>query len=96
VAVILANQKKWNALPEELRDAIIEFKRGTVDPAVAEYYEKLSAESWDTLMGSGVEPIQFPEPQGKQFLETAYDAAWEHVSSKSPELGPKLKEMLVK
>jgi len=96
VAVILANQEKWNALPKELREAIVEYKRSTVDPAVADYYKKLSAESWDTLMDSGVKPIQFPQSEGEAFLETAYDAAWEHVSSKSPELGPKLKEMLVK
>lgn len=96
VAVILANQKKWNKLPADLRNAIIKFKRGTVDAAVSAYYKKLSSESWDTLMKSGVKPVKFSPSEGEAYLKAAYDAAWENISKKSPELGPKLKAMLVK
>jgi hypothetical protein len=47
-------------------------------------------------MDSGVKTIKFSQPDGDAFLKTAYDSAWDRVISKSPELGPKLKEMLVK
>lgn len=96
VAVILANQDKWNKLPKEVQEAIFEYKRSTIDFEISEYYNKLSSESWDTLMKSGVELLEIPPSEGEAFQKTAYDAAWEHISEKSPELGPKLKEMLVK
>lgn len=95
-AVILANKKKWEKLPENVRKGIIKFKQETVDPAVAEYYRKLNSESWDALIKSGVKPVKFPGSEGKEFQETAYEVAWDNISKKSPELGPKLKKMLVK
>ncbi|MFH1116679.1 MAG: TRAP transporter substrate-binding protein DctP [Pseudomonadota bacterium] len=95
-AVILANKNKWDKLPEDVRKAIIAFKRETVDPAIAEYYKKLNAESWDALMKSGVKPVKFPGSEGADFQAKAYEEAWSNISKKSPELGPKLKQMLVK
>lgn len=95
-AVILANKAKWNKLPEDVRKGILKFKQETVDPAVAAYYKKLDSESWDALIKSGVKPIKFPEAEGDSFLKAAYDEAWKNISAKSPEIGPKLKEMLVK
>jgi TRAP-type C4-dicarboxylate transport system substrate-binding protein len=96
VAVILVNQKKWNQLPPDVQKAIIAFKQGTVDPAISDYYAKLSAESWQLLMDNGVKPIKFPQADGEAFLKMAYDSAWDRVISKSPERGPELKDMLVK
>jgi TRAP-type C4-dicarboxylate transport system substrate-binding protein len=95
-AVILVNPKKWNALPADVRTAIIEFKAKEVDPAVASYYRELAEKEWKKMTDSGVQSIVFKESEGKAFLNMAYDAAWNHVISKSPELGPMLKKMLVK
>ncbi len=95
-AVILANKKKWDTLPEDVRKGIIKFKRETVDPAVADYYKKLASESWDALIKSGVKPVKFPGSEGADFQAKAYEEAWNNISKKSPELGPKLKKMLVK
>lgn len=96
VAVILANQKKWNKLPPEVQKAIIAFKRNTIDPAISEYYKNLSSKSWDALIKSGVKPVKFSQSGGKTYLKDAYDAAWENISKKAPVMGPKLKAMLVK
>ena len=95
-AVILVNPKKWNALPAEVQNAIIEFKAKEIDPAIARYYKQLSEQEWKKMEDSGVKTIVFSESEGKAFLNMAYDSAWNHVISKSPEMGPMLKKMLVK
>jgi len=47
-------------------------------------------------MDNGVKPTKFSQADGEAFLKMAYDSAWDRVISKSPELGPELKDMLVK
>ncbi len=95
-AVILVNPNKWQALPPEVQAQVIAFKKEVIDPAISEHYALLGAKSWQTLLDNGVQPIRFPQADGEAFLKLAYDAAWDHVISKSLELGPKLKAMLVK
>jgi TRAP-type C4-dicarboxylate transport system substrate-binding protein len=95
-AVILVNPKKWNEIPADVQEEIIRFKKSTVDPAIHNYYAQLSDKDWQLMMDEGVKPIKFSQADGEAFLKMAYDAAWDHVISKSPELGPRLKEMLVK
>jgi len=95
-AVILANPNKWNEIPANVQKEIISFKQSTVDPAVSDYYIRLSQKDWQLMMDKGVEPIKFSKSEGDAFLKMAYDAAWNQVNSKSPELGPKLEQMLVK
>jgi len=96
VAVILVNPDKWNKLSPDLQKAIIEYKDTEINKAIAEYYTNLRQERWDLMIEKGVKPLEFSEADGKRFLDTAYDAAWDHIIGKSPELGPKLKKMLVK
>jgi len=95
-AVILANPKKWNEIPADVQGEIIAFKKSTIDPAIHEYYAELSGKDWQLMMDNGVKPIKFSEADGSAFLKLAYDVAWDDVISKSPELAPKLKKMLVK
>ncbi|NIS71890.1 MAG: hypothetical protein GTO12_24055 [Proteobacteria bacterium] len=95
-AVILANPKKWNEIPAGVRSEIISFKKQTIDPAVSDYYIQLSDRDWQLMIEKGVRPVKFSQAEGEAFLKMAYDSAWDHVISKSPELGPTLKEMLVK
>jgi len=95
-AVILVNPKKWNALPADVQKAIIAFKAKEIDPAIASYYRELAGKEWKKMTDSGVKSIVFGESEGKAFLKMAYDSAWDRVISKSPEMGPMLKKMLVK
>jgi TRAP-type C4-dicarboxylate transport system substrate-binding protein len=95
-AVILVNPSKWNQLPANIQKEIIAFKHSIVDPAVSDYYIQLSQKDWKLMMDKGVKPIKFSQSEGDAFLKMAYDAAWKRVNGKSPELGPKLKQMLVK
>ena len=95
-AVILVNPKTWSQIPEDVQNKIIRFKKNKIDPAINQYYADLSDAEWQLMMDNGVKPIKFSPADGKTFLKMAYDAAWDHVNSKSPELGPKLKQMVVK
>ena len=95
-AVILVNPKKWNQLPANVQKDIIAFKQSTVDPAISDYYIQLSKKDWQIMMDKGVKPVNFSKDEGDAFLKMAYDAAWNRVNGKSPEMGPKLKQMLVK
>jgi TRAP-type C4-dicarboxylate transport system substrate-binding protein len=95
-AVILVNPKKWDSLPADVRKKIIAFKKDTIDPAIFSYYLQLSNDEWQLMMDKGVKPIKFSQSEGEAFLKMAYDAAWNHVNSKSTELGPRLEKMLVK
>jgi TRAP-type C4-dicarboxylate transport system substrate-binding protein len=95
-AVILVQPKKWNEIPPDVQNEIIAFKKSSIDPAIHNTYADLSDKDWQLMIDRGVKPVKFSERDGEAFLKMAYDAAWDHVNSKSPELGPKLKQMLVK
>ncbi len=95
-AIILVNPKKWNKLPANVQKEIMAFKDSTVDPAISDYYRKVTVKDWQLMMDKGVKAIKFSQADGKAFLKTAYDSAWDRVKSKSPKLGPKLRQMLVK
>lgn len=92
---VLVNPKSWNKLPRKVQKQIIEFKKSEINGASADFYKKVSAERWKLMLDKGVKPIKFSPAEGKAFLKLAYDAAWDYVIAKSPELGPKLKKMLV-
>jgi TRAP-type C4-dicarboxylate transport system substrate-binding protein len=95
-AVVLANPKKWNKIPADVRKQIIEFKKTAANAAASEYFGKLSKERWQLMLDKGVKPLRFPKADGDAFLKLAYDSAWDYVIKKSPETAPKLKKMLVK
>ena len=95
-AWILANPKKWNEIPADVQKQIIEFKKSMINPEIEDYYAKVSAERWQLLLDKGVKPIKFSKADGEAFMKLAYDSAWEYVIAKSPDMGPKLKKMLVK
>ena len=95
-AFILANPKKWNQIPADVRQQIIEYKNNVVNKEIADFFANVSDERWKMMLDKGVKPIKFKYADGEAFLNMAYDAAWDYVNAKSPELGPKLKKMLVK
>ncbi len=95
-AFILVNPKKWNEVPTDVQEEIVKFKKSEINPIVGDYYTKVSDERWQLMLDKGVKPIKFSSADGKAFLELAYDSAWSYVIDKSPELGPRLKKMLVK
>ena len=95
-AFVLANPKKWNQLPAHVRQGIIDLKKNEVNAAASEFFGNISTERWQLLIDKGVKPLRFSLLDGEAFLDLAYESAWDYVIAKSPDLGPKLKKMLVK
>lgn len=104
-AYVLVNPDTWNKLPPNVQQEIREFKINKIDPVALEYYTQVSDETWKQMLTPSFRPplnktppklIKFSEADGKAFLDLANDAAWDYVIAKSPEIGPKLKELLIK
>jgi TRAP-type C4-dicarboxylate transport system substrate-binding protein len=94
---VLINPKKWNKLPIGIRSAIWDYKNNTIDVAIAKFYKKVSKSKWDLMINKGVKPFKFSSVVDKDsFFKIAYDSPWDNIASKSPDLGPKLKNMLIK
>ena len=79
-----------------MQKKIIEFRKTAVNDASGEFYAKESASNWQSMLDKGVKLIKFSPADGQAFVKLAYDSAWDYVIAKSPVVGPKLKEMLVK
>ena len=95
-AIILANPKKWSQLPPEVQKGIIDLKKESIEQAISDYYAPLNQKDWKLMTDKGVKTLKFSKEDAEAFGKMAYESAWEQVNSKSPELGPKLKAMLVK
>jgi len=103
---ILVNPKSWNKLPANIRKEIIDFKIKEVDPASAQFYGQETEQKWTMMttlnfvppyvVRTPIKPIKFSPSDGEAFMKLAYDSAWKYVIAKSPDIGPKLKELLVK
>lgn len=96
VPYLLANPDTWNKLSPDLQKRLIEFKATKIMPVIEETFREADTANWQLLVDSGVEVIRFSPTDAEAFLELAYDAPWKDIIAKSPELGPKLKDMLVK
>lgn len=95
-AYILANPAKWNKIPPAVRKEIRAFKKNVTNDEVGKFFANVSDERWKLMLSKGVKPVKFSPAEGKKFLDIAYESAWAHVIKKSPDLGPKLKKMLLK
>ena len=95
---LLVNPKSWNRLSADVQNKIWAYKISEIDPLIEKYFKDLNVRDWDVMINKGkVEPLKFPNAaDGEKYLQTAYDAAWKDLLDNSPELGPKLKKILVK
>jgi hypothetical protein len=57
------------------------------------YFEKEFEKERELLRKSGVKFIKFSEPEGKKYVQMAYDAYWEDVAKKVPNLVGYLKKL---
>ena len=84
-------------MPAKVQAAIWNYKKDIIDPQIAEFYKNLGKEEWKIMVEKGVKPVRFAYAEDeKKYQSLAYDASWKDILEKSPELGPKLKSMLVK
>jgi len=93
--VVLINKKKWDQIPQHLQKLLIETEEQaehyTIDRAQA-----LMKKKFEAYRKLGIQFINLPPAEAKKFSDAAYSALWNVVIKKSPENGPKLREMVSK
>jgi TRAP-type C4-dicarboxylate transport system substrate-binding protein len=89
---ILINQKKWAALSEPVRNKILrmmpDYERDMV-----KYYDDAIAKERDQMVKAGVKFIKLEPKDAERYTNLAYDAWWEFMMTKVPDLVPPLKKM---
>ena len=93
--LILVNLDAWNNLPKNLQDLMMDTVI-KMEPEALVYYEELSVKAKQKLIEVGHEFIEFSPADAKWFVDTAYRAGWEALLKKTPETGPKIKELITK
>jgi TRAP-type C4-dicarboxylate transport system substrate-binding protein len=91
---VLVNLNTWNRLDDKQR----EFLNKQALWLEALDKETIARNEADRKRQAevGIETITFPDAVAKQYLAKAYQVGWDSIIAKSPEHGPKLKELLSK
>lgn len=90
--LILINLDSWNKIPKQIQKEMIDLTAKFEHDMVA-HFEKAIAEEWKKLDEIGVKRITFSPAQAKTYLDAAYDAEWEELNKKVPDLIPELKKV---
>jgi TRAP-type C4-dicarboxylate transport system substrate-binding protein len=89
----LINLDTWNKLPKPIQTLMANLMIEN-----EEKYEKIFVELGEkelkAMQGKGMKFVKFSPEDTKWYVDTAYKAGWDEVIKKSPELGPKLKNLL--
>jgi TRAP-type C4-dicarboxylate transport system substrate-binding protein len=92
---LLINLKTWNQLPPKLRYLLTEAALEAEKKVVANF-EELAKQERPILLKEGIQVIDLPPAEKEKFLKVAYDEGWKDIITKSPQIGPKLKELFTK
>lgn len=91
--VIIMNLNTWKALSKENQAVIIQAIEET-ERKTSESYAELAAKERKTITDAGVKAVTLPEAD--EYLSLAREKGWGDVLRKSPQTGPKLRELLTK
>lgn len=93
--VILINKDAWDKIPAHLQKLLIDTEVQAEHYAVERGEAKVK-KGFESYKKQGIRFIQLPPADAKKFNDMAYSALWDVVIKKSPENGPKLKELVSK
>jgi len=63
------------------------------EPEMEAYFKKQIKEEWKKYDEIGIKRIKFTPSENKKYYDAAYEAEWEDLSKKVPELVPDLKRL---
>jgi TRAP-type C4-dicarboxylate transport system substrate-binding protein len=89
---ILFNMDSWNKIPKATQDKLLEFT-AKFERDMVNYFESEYAKERMLLKKAGVKFVKFSEPEAREYLKKAYDAYWEVLEKKVPDLVPDLKRV---
>ncbi len=91
-ATILFNQDAWNKIPKPIQDDLTNLTIKYERDMVAHFQQENDKER-EMLKKTGVKFITFSEAEGKKYVQMAYDAYWDDLAKKVPNLIPDLKKL---
>lgn len=89
---ILFNTKKWDGLPEPVKDKILKMMPG-YETDMVNYYDEAIKKEKEAMVKSGVKFIKLEADEAAKYTKMAYDAWWDFMMTKVPNLVPELKKM---
>jgi len=92
--VILVNLDSWNRLSPEHQKMMIDIMAGLENNELTEIYAKRKKGSLKIAVDKGVQFIDLPAADAKRLADLADEVIWEEVIKKSPDYGPKLRQIL--
>ncbi len=93
--IILMNNDTWKKLPPNIQKIVLE-AQDEAERYAADRAQKRVKESAEAMAKEGMKTIKLPDAEAKKLVDTAYSTLWEVVISKSPENGPKLRDLVSK
>jgi len=92
---LVINLNTWNNLPKKIKDLLTEAAVEAEKRAIA-HFDELAKQERPILIKEGIQVIDLPPAEKEKFLKVAYDEGWKDILEKSPQIGAKLKELLIK
>jgi len=89
---ILFNMDAWNKLSKADQNKLMELTTSFEKDMVASF-EKAHAKEREALKNAQVNFVKFSKTEGQDYLKKAYDAYWEVLEEKVPDLVPDLKRV---
>jgi len=89
---ILFNTKKWDALPDPVKDKILKMMPG-YETDMVNYYDDAIKKEKEAMVKSGVKFIKLEPDEAGNYTKMAYDAWWDFMTTKVPNLVPELRKI---
>lgn len=90
--LILMNLDQWNSLDKKIQDELMDITI-KFEPEMVAYFKKELAKEWERYDEMGIIRIKFSPEENEKYLQLAYDAEWEDLEKKVPDLVPTLKKL---
>jgi TRAP-type transport system periplasmic protein len=94
---VLVSERAMGRLSPELREELTDYVRHTLGPELDRSWDEVIAAGFAEVEAAGFEEIALNGEEAEQYLQTAIDAAWEHMAGQieNDDLTAELRGMLV-
>ena len=94
-AVYIMNLDKWNRLPQHLQKLLLDVHH-EVEAEWLPKKELLYPEAYQKMRDAGMEFIKFSPEDAEYYTNLAYEALWDELMEKYPDMTPKFRDIMAK